>query len=100
IRDFHVTGVQTCALPIYLCDPVRARMYPGLRVEAVRSRTDATPERARARADARGRFIPSRLDAGAAGRHQTRARARARGKMNGEIGRAAWRERAGTEGSR
>src|SRR5690606_40495701 len=20
IRDFHVTGVQTCALPIYLCD--------------------------------------------------------------------------------
>src|SRR5690606_39683699 len=28
IRDFHVTGVQTCALPIY----VRSKMVKGLRI--------------------------------------------------------------------
>src|SRR5690606_40612787 len=26
IRDFHVTGVQTCALPIFVEDDVRARV--------------------------------------------------------------------------
>src|SRR5207302_7962181 len=25
IRDFHVTGVQTCALPISACSPMRTR---------------------------------------------------------------------------
>src|SRR5690606_39839520 len=28
IRDFHVTGVQTCALPIYDADPVREDVPP------------------------------------------------------------------------
>src|SRR5690606_40159758 len=28
IRDFHVTGVQTCALPIYLCTAVLASGVP------------------------------------------------------------------------
>src|SRR5690606_40529803 len=32
-RDFHVTGVQTCALPIYLCDLVRCEVGPTSWVE-------------------------------------------------------------------
>src|SRR5690606_39720810 len=37
IRDFHVTGVQTCALPISWCDheqppgPIESRTRPGYR---------------------------------------------------------------------
>src|SRR5690606_41194605 len=30
IRDFHVTGVQTCALPIYASDPRSAPASPDL----------------------------------------------------------------------
>src|SRR5690606_40460837 len=29
IRDFHVTGVQTCALPISVCSPSRAAIMTG-----------------------------------------------------------------------
>src|SRR5690606_40615777 len=28
IRDFHVTGVQTCALPIYICAFIPLVIYP------------------------------------------------------------------------
>src|SRR5690606_39714256 len=29
IRDFHVTGVQTCALPIYRCRTLSLRVHAG-----------------------------------------------------------------------
>src|SRR5690606_40582358 len=34
IRDFHVTGVQTCALPILLTDPAAVRRNMGLTGQA------------------------------------------------------------------
>src|SRR5690606_40789106 len=33
IRDFHVTGVQTCALPIFRVSPGRIRPVSGARVD-------------------------------------------------------------------
>src|SRR6266478_4943266 len=41
IRDLTVTGVQTCALPIYPGDRLRARVHSGLRLRAV----DVVPDR-------------------------------------------------------
>src|SRR5690606_39707894 len=62
IRDFHVTGVQTCALPISVRPPPRGRCRPnrrgsvragrgGVRPPGVRVRTEgsAPPDRTAAR---------------------------------------------------
>src|SRR5690606_40120992 len=53
IRDFHVTGVQTCALPIfgaYLSQPFRGRLQrllPGNGFELSRSARANPPQRLR-----------------------------------------------------
>src|SRR5690606_39804804 len=37
IRGFHVTGVQTCALPIFFIPVVNLLMFPVVWVETIRS---------------------------------------------------------------
>src|SRR5690606_40390057 len=89
IRDFHVTGVQTCALPILL---------PRLRGAPRRARGTARAARARTLAGA-PRPAPAEQEparaAGASGRGGARGRGRgddARPDRT-EIGRASCRER-------
>src|SRR6266508_5666130 len=59
IRDGHVTGVQTCALPIYdlrwLIDRVRARLERGLPLEGIVALDPATEVQRRAVARLLGR---------------------------------------------
>src|SRR6266511_4902218 len=49
IRDFHVTGVQTCALPISLANTTRRVRRPTLRVPALLSEWELSREEGRAR---------------------------------------------------
>src|SRR5690606_40842784 len=89
IRDFHVTGVQTCALPISHCartDRPPNRRTPGPAWTASRSGNDrqgAARPRAARRYRKKNRGIPEH--------HPDR--------REGEIGRAACRERAEGTGS-
>src|SRR5690606_39491921 len=83
IRDFHVTGVQTCALPIWtsaLVLPAHAGMVPTSRL--IRVTVSRAP---RARGD--GPRRAPRMRGTAPGLHLTT-----------EIGRASCRERAASSG--
>src|SRR5256885_7191036 len=76
IRDYKVTGVQTCALPIYLPPRLRGRPPPARAQPLIRRRRRA-PARV-FREGVRGGRVPPRL--------------RARASLS-EIGRASCRER-------
>src|SRR5690606_40795103 len=98
IRDFHVTGVQTCALPIFA-----RHLIAGVRDPAVSLQQDgraevtlAVPPVARARglaAEAEDTLVEA-VQLGAI----LAALAPFLGRRRGEIGRASCRERAGTAG--
>src|SRR5690606_40106591 len=91
IRAFHVTGVQTCALPISASTPPRvftSRMLSRWRPEAVYSlfcvRDDSTRPGARS---IRKKGVPVMVPSVSSTRS-----------MATEIGRASWRERGGEQG--
>src|SRR5207244_6884949 len=94
IRDDLVTGVQTCALPIYRTvagpDPPDGRQGGGAQARERAGCADGT-WLARARGVARGRPAGRGGDR-LPGHHQGGGRRRRQGD---EIGRAAWREGAG-----
>src|SRR5690606_39390977 len=63
IRDFHVTGVQTCALPISRREPTATDAAAAARrVASPRGRRAAGGERRPRRAAPRGRGLPRRPD--------------------------------------
>src|SRR5690606_40311719 len=78
IRDFHVTGVQTCALPIsYPCSPRRRTPSPtptGRSCPPPRSRTThgRRPARAGASGGGAARLPPGRVPVVAGGRSEER----------------------------
>src|SRR5690606_39733673 len=39
IRDFHVTGVQTCALPIFIAPTINTHPTDGQRVDRIQMKT-------------------------------------------------------------
>src|SRR5207302_5145214 len=89
IRDFHVTGVQTCALPIFpgqVPRTVTSAMEPRVAtpVEALRIVTSVAEPRAATRAAARRR---------ATSVAESRAATRAAVRRTVKIGRAPCRER-------
>src|SRR5690606_39371292 len=97
IRDFHVTGVQTCALPIFALARETVVRRPRGRAARARRARDAAPLGVR---DAQLRLVRvrtrtrvPRTDA----RHARAARAGI-GVPRVQIGRASWREGAATAG--
>src|SRR5690606_40519306 len=88
IRDFHVTGVQTCALPIWGGRALGcfARVAAGGGAEELRQLEDAVGEG----------VVAAGRGAGVAGQRLRFLRGRAhRGGSGGEIGRASCREGGG-----
>src|SRR5690606_40485960 len=89
IRDFHVTGVQTCALPIYGCVDAGAVLEHGDGLAGA-LRHEATPSDSARwcfgwEAPAALRLSPSRQRSGDVVQGTAR-----------QIGRASWRERMQT----
>src|SRR5690606_40678227 len=63
IRDFHVTGVQTCALPICTAtSPRRSRRLSGRSSRSTRRGSRLTGARCPTLADERGAFTERRAD--------------------------------------
>src|SRR5688572_21125547 len=88
IRDLTVTGVQTCALPIYVASPPARR---GLRRRRRAHRWPRDVRRGPRLPHARGRDV--RLAAAGPGRQPRAVRGAGRHHLQGEIGRASCRER-------
>src|SRR5256885_8276163 len=82
IRDYKVTGVQTCALPILVRDPLRLAFQMTSEVRRIEMGTDADLRQSR------------RMVTGSAARERTGAQTDIdinEGRL--KIGRASWRER-------
>src|SRR5690606_40989643 len=95
IRDFHVTGVQTCALPIWARPGAPGVPWPWSWAEPGRpcTRRDAPPAAASARSGARAR--PSRARRNWSTRRAARSEERRVGKEGG-----AWGRRYGSKEER
>src|SRR5690606_41048631 len=92
IRDFHVTGVQTCALSI-LQLAKKAGTTPRALAEVLAGRLRAVPGVAQVEVAGPG-FLNMTVTAGAAGAlARTVVEAGPRYGHGDEIGRASWRER-------
>src|SRR5690606_40812058 len=93
IRDFHVTEVQTCALPIFEAAPVQH--IGNILVVWRPRREDTTPKGPATKAEARGSKRPSVAKSARAFAAQARRTAliQAAAEKKRKIGRASCRER-------
>src|SRR5690606_40290405 len=92
IRDFHVTGVQTCALPISRIGELRAGMTDGSDASVSLARISGELRIAETELSTRAQLVQQALQ------QMETARVEANRQVRYQIGRASCRERGGSTG--